>query len=118
MRVVCTAIRNPVTGEAENQSPWLQLDHEYDVLEVTAHPGGRVDLRLVSEDAATPALFDAALFMIVDGRVPATWEARLEEGGLLRLGPPEWMELGFWEAYFDREPTALEAYERGRQHAL
>lgn len=83
-------IRNPVTGEAEDQSPWLQLDHEYDVLEVTAYPGGRVDLRLVSEDAATPALFDAALFMTVDSRVPTMWEARLEEGGVLMAHLSGW----------------------------
>lgn len=118
MRVVCIDVRNPVTGEAEDHSPWLRLDHEYVVLEVAAYPEGRVDLRLVSDDAGTPALFDAAMFMTVDGRMPNTWEARLEEGGVLRLGPPEWMEPGFWESYFDREPTALEAFERGLRHAV
>ena len=55
------------------------------------------------------------MFMTVDGRLPDSWEARLGEGGVLRLGPREWMKPGFWDAYFDREPTAVEAYERGRR---
>jgi hypothetical protein len=110
MRVVCVEIRSPITGESEDKSPWLQLDREYDVLEVYAHPGGRVDLRLVSEDAGTPALFDSAMFMTVDGRVPSTWEARLEEGGVLRLGPPEWMKPG--------RPTSIGSRGRWRPSSV
>lgn len=112
MRIVCIEILNPVTGELSGQSPWLQIDREYEVLEIYAYPEGRVELRLVSNEAGTPALFDSSLFMTVDSTLPETWVARLEEGGILRLGPSEWMEPGFWEAYFDREPAALEAYKR------
>lgn len=114
MRVVCVEIRNPITGELDDQSPWLRVDREYEVLEVYACPGGRLDLRVVSEDGGTPVLFDSSMFMTVDGTLPHSWEARLEEGGVLRLGPPEWMHPGFWEAYFDREPSAVDAYNRGR----
>ncbi len=112
MRVLCIQLRDPVTGESVERTAWLTLHHEYDVLELYAYPGGRIDVRLVSEAAETPALFDSALFMTVDGRVPRFWEARLEEGGVLRLGPPEWMEPGFWDAFFDREPAAVELFER------
>jgi hypothetical protein len=113
MRVVCIDLQNQVTGEDEGSSPWLTLDREYDVLEIYAYPGSYVELRLRSDDGVTPALFHSAMFMTVDGQLPDSWEARVDEGGVLRLGPADWMEPGFWEAYFDREPGAVEAYERG-----
>ncbi len=112
MRVVCVDLRNPVTGETDAASPWLTLDHEYDVLEVYAYPGSRVELRLKSDDESTPALFDSAMFMAVDSQVPKSWEAKIEDGGVLRLGPVAWMSPGFWEAFFDREPAAVDAYDR------
>lgn len=113
MRVVCVRIVNPVTGEAETVSSWLQQDREYDVLEIYAYPGGRVELRLASDDAGTPVLFDSAMFMTIDGSLPSNWEGRIGEGGILRLAPREWLEPGFWERYFDGDPDALGAYERG-----
>lgn len=118
MRVACVEIRNPVTRELCDQSGWLQVDHEYEVLEVYAYPGERVELRLASDNSGTPALFDSSMFITVDGTLPDSWEVKLEEGGTLRVGPSEWMEPGFWEAYFDRQPHALEVYRRGAQRAL
>lgn len=50
--------------------------------------------------------------MTVDGELPNSWEAKVEEGGILRLGPAAWIAPGFWEEYFDRAPGAVEAYER------
>lgn len=92
----------------------MQLDAEYEVLELYAYPGGRIDLRLVAGESETPALFDSSMFMTSDGALPANWEGRIEEGGVLRIGPREWMELGFWDAYFNQNPAAIEAYKRGR----
>lgn len=113
MRVVCIEVVNPMTAESAHRSGWLRTDQEYDVLEVYAYPGGRVELRLAADDTGTPALFDSSMFMTVDSMLPAGWQAMLEEGGVLRLGPSEWMEPGFWEAYFDGAPPALEAFKRG-----
>ncbi len=113
MRVVCVYLQNPTTGESATTSPWLTMHHEYEVLEIYAYPGMRVEFRLLSDDGSTPALFDSAMFMTADGELPVSWVARLEEGGVLRIGPAGWMEEGFWEAYFDRDPLAVEAFERG-----
>lgn len=99
-------------GEMVSASPWLTLHREYDVLEIYAYPGRQVEFRLTSDDGSTPALFDSTMFMTIDGHLPDSWEARVEDGGILRLGPARWMEPGFWEAYFDSEPAAVEAYER------
>ncbi len=90
---------------------------EYEVLEVSARPNGPVYLRIASEQAGTPALFDTALFVTTDGRLAANWVARVDEGGAVRFGPAEWLERGFWEAYFDDDPAAVAAYERGSRPA-
>ena len=113
MRVICTRIINPVTGSDEPTSPWLALDAEYEVLEIWATPGRGVKLRLASNDAGTPALFDAAMFLAADSSVPSGWIVSLFEGGELRIGPREWMREGFWEDFFDLDPEAVRAYDRG-----
>lgn len=110
MRVVCTALRSQAVGQPVSYDSWLELDAEYDVLEIHAGPDRRVLLRLMAGDAGTPALFDAAAFLVVDRKMPDCWEASVDEGGLLYIGPPEWREPGFWEAYFDREPAAVKTY--------
>lgn len=114
MRVLCLQIINPITGVNESTSPWLDLDDEYEVLEVYAYPGGRIDLRLAAKDAGTPALFDSTMFMTIDDTIPPTWTVRLEDGGALRLAPREWMRPGFWDAFFDGDPDAVSDYRRGR----
>jgi hypothetical protein len=97
-------------GNATSPSTWLMVDSEYEVLEIYAYPARHVELRVASSDNATPALFDSELFMTVDGYLPASWEAKIEEGGVLRIGPARWLEPGFWEAYFDGEPEFVKAY--------
>ena len=117
MRVLCVNVVSVATGDDPPTSPWLTRDREYEVLELYASPGRSVHLRIESDDAATPALFDSTMFLVTDGSIPPGWEARLDEGGVLSIGPREWLEPGFWEAYFDRDPAALEAYDRGRARA-
>ena len=77
-----------------------------------AHPGGRVDLRIASEQGGVPAVFDASLFVTTDESIPPTWRLRVADSGVVKLGPAEWLVAGFWERYFDDEPEALAAYDR------
>jgi len=118
MRVVCVQLTNPNTGLTESTSPWLDLDTEYEVLEVYAYPGGRIDLRIAAKDAGTPALFDSELFMTVDERIPPNWIARVREGGTVEFGPSTWLETGFWERFFDRDSAAIESFETEKRRML
>ncbi|WP_158607472.1 hypothetical protein [Flexivirga caeni] len=49
--------------------------------------------------------------MTVDGAIPESWTARIGEGGVLELAPAAWLALGIWEAYYDGDPTAVDAVE-------
>jgi hypothetical protein len=112
MRVVCIDLVNQVTGENETVSPWLRLHAEYEVLEVYCSPSRRVKLRIVADDAETPALFDSAMFMTIDDSLRPSWVASIREGGELRIGPLSWMREGFWEDFFDGNRDTLLEYRR------
>jgi len=114
MKVECRRVENPVSGLDESSSGWLRVWLEYVVLEVYAYPDRRTDLRLISDDAETPALFDSALFTTVEDSIPSSWVGQIAEGGVFRLGPKDWMERGFWEAFFGRDPTAVRKYYEGQ----
>ena len=114
MRVLCIDVIDPATGRGRIMPSSIHRDGEYEVLEIYAEPGRHVYLRVEADDDAAPVLFDSSCFLVTDARIPPGWEARLEERGHLAIGPPEWLEPGFWEAYFDGDPVAVAAYERGR----
>ncbi len=114
MRVLCIRLINAVTGDVEERSPSLTLNGEYEVLEVAAYPNRRVMLRLERDSDGTPALFDSEMFMTVDKTIPRSWRARISEGGVLHLAPEAWLRDGFWEDYFDRVPSAVEAFDAER----
>ncbi|MCX4597087.1 hypothetical protein OG819_47975 [Streptomyces sp. NBC_01549] len=97
--------------------PGIGVGAEYPVLEVIT-TASRVLLRiperpdvLVARDS--PGLWDAAMFTVVSSRMPDCWVAGLE-GGQMTLAPKEWQRPGFWEDYFDGEPSAGAEYERLR----
>jgi hypothetical protein len=81
----------------------------YVVLEVGADPDRRNWLRVESDDG-TPALFDSRCFVLTVGRLPTSWQVQLDENGSLTFGPKEFLQHGFWEAFFDREPSAEAEY--------
>jgi hypothetical protein len=87
-------------------APWLHAGKVYDVLSVE----GRGKYRIESEQSGTPALFDSAIFEVVDGSRPSNWVAYGEN-----LLPERWAARGFWEAFFDGEPEALRIYREERQ---
>ncbi len=118
MRVLCIKLINPVTGDEEGSSSWLRLHAEYEVLEVYAYPDRRIELRITSEEAGVPALFDSEMFVTTAGAVPRNWTIRIDEGGVVRLGPEQWLVPGFWEDYFDRMPAAVEIYEEEKATIL
>ncbi|WP_322747570.1 MULTISPECIES: hypothetical protein [unclassified Frankia] len=111
MRVLCTRIISPVTSGSIEDSAWVRLGGEYIVISVLACPGRRIELQIVGDDVRAPGLWDSEMFMTVDDRLPSNWVAKVGEGGVVELAPRRWLEPGFWEAYFDRDPDAVAAYE-------
>jgi hypothetical protein len=118
MRVVCVKFLDPVTGEERAEDSWLKLDRDYPVLSIDVEADRRVWLRIESEEAGTPALFDAEMFLTTSTALPSNWRVRVGEGGSLELAPEAWLRAGFWEDFFDRVPEAMEAYEKERAATL
>lgn len=98
------------TGEVLDSSPWVTVDAEYDVVSVIAEPARRLLVQIVTDDGSL-GLFDSANFMTVDGVMPASWTARIGEGGVLEFAPAAWLAPGVWEAYYDGDPSAADAVE-------
>ena len=110
MKVICTKLPLSPDGEPLESSPWITLHAEYHVVSVLAVPDGRVQLQIV-DDSRSLGLFDSACFMAVDGTVPDSWTVRIRERGVLDFAPTAWLAPGFWEAYYDDDPAAIEAVE-------
>lgn len=109
MRVRCASIPGWDSENRPESSPWLTVGAEYLVLDILARPVGRTDLHIITDVRGEFGLFPSSSFVSVDDRIPASWVARIDEHGVLRLGPPEWLRPGFWESYYDgdREITAI-----------
>jgi len=93
----------------------LILDEEYVVLEIHVEPGQGAAFRIIPKDG-TPALFEAAMFMTTDQGIPDTWEARVREGGIVHIAPTAWLQSGFWERFFDRDPEAVAVFVKELEH--
>ena len=110
MRVLCVKIINPVTSKEVLEHPGVRLHQEYPVLTVQSSPSRGAEVRILTDDG-TPALFDASMFATTESAITSNWIARVREGGVVDMAPPAWLEAGFWERYFDRDSTAVQAFE-------
>lgn len=111
MKVICTKVPPSPSGEALEASPWVTVDVEYMVVSVLAEPDRRVQIQVVADDGRSLAWFDSTNFMTLDGAMPESWTASIGEGGVLELAPTAWLTPGFWEAYYDGDPAAVDAVE-------
>ncbi len=112
MKVVCERIESPTTGEVLTTSTWLTVGREYDVLEIVAHPGSEVLLRLLGDDSSGgPGLWDSRLFRTSSRTIPASWAVHVNEAGEVHVGPETWQRSGFWEAFYDGDPQANRDYD-------
>lgn len=114
MKVRCVRLHD--SGEIPAQtSRWCTIGKIYDVLMILIE-GGQAQLRLISDEREVPALFPLTDFEIVDGSLPANWIiAATTAGGGVALTPERWADVGFWEAFFNREPDALATFEQERR---
>lgn len=110
MRVRFKGIANyspPITQGAE----CLQEGRDYPVLEVFATSDGRNMFRVEVFRGEIPPLFDSRLFEVTDGRVPSHWAVSTGAQGDITLGPAKWETPGFWDAFIDGEPWAVDLYQ-------
>ncbi|MEV5681454.1 hypothetical protein AB0L68_41090 [Streptomyces sp. NPDC052164] len=114
-------IVSPTSGEVVNDHPGIRVGVEYPVLEVITTER-QVLLRVpersdVMVERDSPGLWDASMFTVVNGRMPDCCKAGLEDGRLT-LAPKAWQRPGFWDDYFDGEPSAGDEYERLRTEII
>ena len=109
MKVLCTSIISPVSGEPLESSTWVHIGGEYLVLGIEAVVRERIRLQIVT-DEGTPSWWDSRMFATTDPRIPPDWEAAVNEKGHVTLCPTRWAAPGFWERYFDQEPEAKVEY--------
>jgi hypothetical protein len=100
-----------VAGDSGRDS-WLTLNHEYQVLSILMKSKGPAKLRIIADDGRTPILADASLFAMSSQPFPPSWILAIREGGVLELGPPSWLEPGFWERYYDRDADAITQFQK------
>jgi hypothetical protein len=102
-------LRSRAEAERNDIRDWLRLDEEYVVLCIEANLWKSVYYRIASLEG-TPALFEASLFTITDPRVDEEWIVRQDDSGRLVFEPEPWSVPGFWEDYFNQDPTAVARY--------
>jgi hypothetical protein len=107
MNVVCISTEN-----ASSHSAWLTINHEYLVLSILALPEKTILFRVMADDTRTPILAESSLFAAASQPLPDNWVVAVREGGVVELGPRDWLDTGFWERFFDREPEAEEIFRR------
>ena len=98
-------------GQPVSRSSWVSVGHVYHVLEVLASPE-RTRIRIVG-DSKTPALYHLEMFELVSGVIPAVWTVSSLRVGHFCICPKSWSADGFWEAYFDGNPEAGDAFQEG-----
>ncbi len=89
---------------------WLVPEKVYDVISLEIEIGNCINLRLVTENNAIPAMFPIKDFDIIDDTPPSNWKIKKFKNGLIEFAPKAWLEDGFWELFFDLDTCAQGLY--------
>lgn len=104
MRVRARSIvHDHVVDEADHRS--LTASKEYAVV------GFDDAYYRVVDDRGEPILFPEALFEVTDPSVPDDWVRRECDDGSYYVDPPECARAGFYEDWFDGDPTTIGVFE-------
>jgi hypothetical protein len=103
VKAVCVPLDEP----GRQRDGWLTLHREYQVLEVLAQPGRSIKFRVMSDKGRVPILVESTKFAAVAQPLPRTWSMRVSQDGLVERAPARWLEVGYWEKFFDRDPEAV-----------
>lgn len=95
---------------ANTDQCWLRTGSKYAVQAIFFDQGKGLCYRIISEDAATPVMFSASDFTMIDGSIPQSWRIHVHINGALEISPSAWLEPGFWEHYFDDDEDAKQVF--------
>lgn len=93
------------------ESNWLHIGSNYAVQAIYFSQNQGARFRIISEDNATPAMFAATDFTVVDSRIPETWRVHIHSNGDVELSPKSWLEPGFWVRFFDGDADARHLFD-------
>jgi len=115
MKVICSKILDPDTGEEKQKDSWLTTGHTYTVLSVIVGASGKLQFRLIGDDKYTPFLADANQFEVTDTKIPKSWEINFSPNSHFSISPKAWCRVGFWDDYFDGDPEAEAIFDREKE---
>lgn len=110
MKVECVSLSDPKTGKPVSKNASLTVGKVYQVLCVFMEENRPVKYRLIRDDGHVAALYKASQFKVVSGVLPPNWVAHYQVDAFFELAPKPWVERGYWESYFDGDPTAVEQF--------
>ncbi len=101
----------------KTDSSWLSLGKVYYVMEVWYDIGGYCDYSILTtlKDPGFASIrgFPAESFEIVSEVIPSNWAIKLRNGRI-SLAPKSWQEEGFYEKFYDADPSVYHIFERER----
>lgn len=108
-------MRVRLKAESEKHKGWLRPGETYSVLEILFSHSKTPEFRIYSPLENTPAMFEAAEFVIEDNTIPGNWRINLVGDSSFKLTPQPWAERGFWERYFDQDPEAIRIFNEQKK---
>ncbi|ODP30923.1 hypothetical protein A9762_27480 [Pandoraea sp. ISTKB] len=121
MKVKCIRLLDAFGREVEF-SPWLKLGRTYCVMSIEIDPLGRRSYGIITSarEGEWPSMggHQAECFDVVSTMVPSNWRQKIHENGSISIAPGAWLQTGFLDAFYDREPAAYLIFERERDLIL
>lgn len=121
MKVKCIKLFDSDGREVEF-SPWLTVGRIYHVMGISIGADGQRRYQIVSHDCdpgfATLAYQRAEAFEVVSTQVPSNWRIRVGEDGAIGIAPGAWQKVGFFEAFYEQDPSAYSIFEQARDSIL
>ncbi len=99
------------TADCNRHPGWIRFERDYDVLEMYIYKDGKIDIRLISDENGTPAIFPLSDFQIVCQKVYQDWSFEALRDGAISLAPNSWLESNFWEKYFNDDPETVSIFD-------
>lgn len=110
MKVRCIKLLT-FDGTPQSTSRWISVGTTYDVLTIELDRNGLWLVRLISDCANEVALFSIDGFEVVSQILAPSWVANWTADGCFQLAPEAWLDVQFWERFYDRDPEAIRTFE-------
>ena len=116
MKIKCIRLLDS-DGRTVESSSWLKLGRVYHVMAWHVEADGQKFFKIISNEpkGEWPQLgnYPVDCFEVVSAIIPSNWQQWVY-GGAYGQSPESWQAAGFYDAFFDHEPTAYEIFDRER----